>query len=89
MARRACPHCGAALRPGARACPACGSDDRTGWRPAEDLDHEAVELPEEVDYDDFLEREGLAPARPGGRRLWIAAVALLVALVLLLALSRG
>jgi len=41
-----CPHCGAALRPGAVACRECGSDFETGWSP--DVDTASVELPEET-----------------------------------------
>ena len=43
----ACPHCGALFRAGRLSCPACGSDRETGWKTQEEIDYEAVELPEE------------------------------------------
>ena len=84
-----CPNCGARVPRKSRACPECGSDDRTGWRSSEDVDYESTGLPEDVDYDDFLERERLAPrgVTPAGRRrLWIALVALLAAAAIVAAI---
>lgn len=54
----ACPHCGEKIRKDAASCRHCGSDDRTGWSEATYLD--GVDLPEEGDYEDGLEREGFA-----------------------------
>ncbi len=52
----ACPHCGEKIRKDAASCRHCGSDDRTGWSEATYLD--GIDLPEEGDYEDGLEREG-------------------------------
>lgn len=86
MSYELCPHCGADLLPRARACRECGSDERTGWKSQEDVDLHSVDLPSDEDYDDFLEREGLAPGKPGRTRrpkIWIVvtAIVLLGALV--------
>lgn len=52
----ACPHCGEKIRRDAVSCRHCGSDDRTGWSEATYLD--GLDLPEEGDYEEGLEREG-------------------------------
>lgn len=77
----ACPHCGERIRKDAKSCRHCGSDDRTGWSEATYLD--GIDLPEEGDYEDGLEREGFArsPAKgaPGFRdRLVLGAVSLVL-----------
>ncbi len=76
-----CPHCGAAFARGRLACPECGSDAQTGWRSDEDVEYEAVDLPEPFD-----------PEAPPPRRTWslvvtVTAVVLIMAL-LILALVR-
>jgi hypothetical protein len=83
-----CPNCGEPLRRGARACPECGSDERTGWRSAEDLDYEAVDLPEDVDYEDVLAQEGLAPRPATHKRAWLVLVAIALAILLAWAALR-
>jgi len=46
-----CPNCGAAFPAGRPACPECGSDRETGWLSGEEIDYQAVPLPEdEIDY---------------------------------------
>lgn len=88
-----CPHCGAAVRKGARACRECGSEAGTGW--AEDADSLGVDLPtgyrreEEFDYEEWLRKEtatigGVPPWRNPRmwRRLALAAFVLLLALLL-------
>lgn len=42
-----CPHCGAGFAAGRLACPECGSDAATGWRSADDIVENSIELPEE------------------------------------------
>ena len=42
-----CPHCGAVIAAGRLACPECGSDASTGWKSAEEIDYQAVELPDD------------------------------------------
>lgn len=41
-----CPHCGAVFAAGRLACPECGSDAATGWQNADEIDYQAVELPD-------------------------------------------
>ncbi|HLU40028.1 MAG TPA: hypothetical protein VK081_11615 [Planctomycetota bacterium] len=42
-----CPQCGAEVPAGRLACRECGSDASTGWKSAEEIDYQAVELPDE------------------------------------------
>jgi len=51
-----CPHCGAAFRAGRPACPECGSDARTGWRDAEEIEYQSVEIPDT--YEELLASGG-------------------------------
>ena len=71
-----CPNCGAQFRAGRLACPECGSDANTGWRDAEDIDYQSVEIPDT--YEEFI---GAVPPR---RPLWprLVAVVLITAFVL-------
>jgi hypothetical protein len=73
--RRECEHCGARLAPRARFCRECGSDAATGWQGGEEIDYQAVELP-----------DGYA-AQPGGTRrgrpIWVVITALFAAAALL------
>lgn len=81
--RATCAHCGAAFPAARPACPECGSDAATGWKPAEELDHAAVELAED---DPEAYREALLGDRPGHVSLWgTRRVRNLVVLSLLLA----
>ena len=89
----ACPHCGERIARKARSCRHCGSDDRTGWSEATYLD--GIDLPDEEDYADSLEREGFrkrapraAGKRDAGRWLW-GAVASVLILLFVLFLLRG
>lgn len=70
----ACPHCGEEIKRDAKVCRHCGSDDRTGWSEATYLD--GIDLPEEGEYDDSLEAEGLRKATTGRGRILIAAIAM-------------
>lgn len=60
-----CPHCGAVIARGRLACPECGSDANTGWKSADDLDYEAVELPD----------DGGPARRPSRAMFWVLALA--------------
>lgn len=87
MTPEVCPNCGVDVPPGARACPECGSDEDTGW--SEDAAYDEVGLPEEFDYDQFVEREfGKKGSVPGGvnRFWWAVTVVLLIAVIMYLTL---
>jgi hypothetical protein len=89
----ACPHCGERIPANAKACRHCGSDERTGWSEGTYLD--SADLPDEEDYADSLEREGLreralrAPGKKAAGRWLTAAVASLLILLFVLWLLRG
>ena len=72
-----CPNCGAAVTIGKKVCRECGSDDATGWMSSDEIDYQSIDIP-----------DGYGPesehAQQGGGR-WIAVVALLLVLVLLVA----
>jgi hypothetical protein len=76
-----CPNCGAWFPPGRLACPECGSDAETGWKPGEDIEYEAVDLPEPY---------GSEESRPRRARSVVVTVAaiLLILALLLAALTR-
>jgi hypothetical protein len=71
-----CPHCGAAVPRRARACPECGSDDRTGWAPEDEIDYQAVDLPDEYDPGDWQEQEEGRKAARGGRLVVVMLIVL-------------
>jgi hypothetical protein len=48
-AQQECPHFGATFPSGRPACPECGSDANTGWKEADEIDYQAVDLPEAAD----------------------------------------
>lgn len=81
-----CPVCGEDVPPGAAACPECGADHLSGWR--EDADETgALGLPDEdVNYDEFVEKEFGGGMKPGGIGWvwWAAAVAALLAFLAML-----
>ncbi len=86
-----CPHCGEDFPAGRPACPHCGSDSQTGWRPGEDVEYEAADVPDsfdEEDYEDVLaDLPGARPAVRGSkwtrrrRLLALAGIVLVAALV--------
>ena len=82
-----CPHCGESIRRDALSCRHCGSDDNTGWSYATDYD--GVDLPEEGDYEDGLEREGFRKPKAGSRKRLMAAVSLILVLLFAAWLLRG
>ena len=50
-----CPNCGAEFRAGKLACPECGSDAQTGWKDAEEIEYQSVEIPDYLG-DEFDEK---------------------------------
>jgi len=70
-----CGHCGADVPVGSPVCRECGSDASTGWLASQEIDYASVEIP-----DGYAETT-TGTAAP--RRLWIALVAIVVALALL------
>ncbi len=67
---------------GRLACPECGSDASTGWRDAEEIDYQSVEIPDAWPGDENSRR---AP-----QWFLIAAVlAIVAAFVIALAFGRG
>ena len=41
-----CPECGAEFPRGRLACPECGSDAETGWKDEEEIQYQAIEIPD-------------------------------------------
>ncbi len=72
-----CPHCGAQFPAGRLACPECGSDAETGWKDAEEIDYQSIELPDDE-----------APREPRSRVGWWIAFALALLGMLAFALLR-
>jgi uncharacterized membrane protein YvbJ len=50
-----CPNCGGHIKKNAMACPHCGSDEQTGWSENTYLD--SIDLGDEVDYEDLVNKE--------------------------------
>ncbi len=75
-----CPNCGAEVDATARACRECGSDANTGWKDAEEIDYQSVEIPDGYGG----EHDANAP-RAAWRRWGAGIVLVLCALLLLLA----
>ena len=66
-----CPNCGEEFPAGRLACPECGSDAETGWKDAEEIDYQSIELPDD--------REP-APAR-SRVGWWVALVLALIGMI--------
>jgi len=71
-----CPYCGGSFPPGRLSCPHCGSDRETGWRPPDEIETAALDLPatslDDEEYQEVLANEGLASGRGrsgGGLRI--------------------
>lgn len=78
-----CPVCGEDVPRNARACPECGADHNSGWR--EDAEqYDGVDLPDEFNYDEFVEKEfGTSPKPSGISFLWWLTAIVVLALTLL------
>ncbi|MCB9878623.1 MAG: hypothetical protein H6835_13580 [Planctomycetes bacterium] len=72
-----CPHCGAEVPAGRTVCRECGSDARTGWLDDEEIDYRSIDIP-----DGYGPDSDPAP-KPALRRVALAAVAIVTALLLL------
>lgn len=75
-----CPNCGAEVAANARACRECGSDASTGWKDADEIDYQSVEIP-----DGYGGEFDAKPPRAAWRKHGAVLVLLLCALALLLA----
>lgn len=63
-AEETCPQCGETFPSGRAACPHCGSDAQTGWKSAEEVDYQAVDVPDAFDDEDHA---AAVADLPGGR----------------------
>lgn len=75
----ACPNCGGEVKAKAKACPHCGSDEKTGW--SEDPYLDGVELYDEDDYADTIEREFGKQYRGKDKKKFIMSIIAIVALI--------
>jgi hypothetical protein len=80
-----CPVCGEDVPRGALACPECGADHNSGWR-EDAAPYDAVDLPDEFDYEEFTRNEFGSSPKPRGISAiwWITAIVLLVLTLLYL-----
>ncbi|MCB9881542.1 MAG: zinc ribbon domain-containing protein [Planctomycetes bacterium] len=76
-----CPYCGEPNKAGALACRSCGADADTGWKDAEELAYQEVDLPT-WDDDDYAKVIADIEGRPIASRAFPAWV-YLTAIVLL------
>jgi hypothetical protein len=79
-----CPVCGEEVPRNAAACPQCGADHKSGWR--EDASsYDGVDLPDEFDYDEFVQSEFGDDRRPGGISTvwWLTALLVFAAMIAL------
>jgi predicted nucleic acid-binding Zn ribbon protein len=79
-----CPVCGADVPRDSLACPECGADHNSGWR--EDADtYDAVDLPEDFNYDEVIRKEfGAGPKRGGLKTVWwLAAIVLIIVFIVI------
>jgi hypothetical protein len=81
-----CPNCGADVPARAKSCPECGSDEKTGWSKDTIYDGTGIEDPDEFDYEEWKESEGVTKKRRSGWGLvvWIVAIVMLALSVFLL-----
>ncbi|MCB9917571.1 MAG: hypothetical protein H6832_04135 [Planctomycetes bacterium] len=77
-----CPHCGTEFVAGRRACPECGSDERTGWKSAEEISYQSVEIPDTYDPE-IWEKGGKSAGRTPR---WMIVTAYVVILAFLLSI---
>ncbi len=64
-----CPNCGESFSARRLACPECGSDANTGWKDADEIDYQAVDLPDDTS----------APAPGRSRAMWWLLAVMVVA----------
>jgi uncharacterized membrane protein YvbJ len=64
-----CPNCGGPVKKNSKACPHCGSDEQTGWSENTYLD--SVDLGDDVDYDDLVNKEFPDHAPSRSKITWI------------------
>lgn len=83
----ACPHCGERIKRDARSCRHCGSDDSTGWSESTYMD--GIDIPDDGDYADGMEREGFRRPNAGAGRWLTGTVAAILILLFALWLLRG
>ncbi len=79
-----CPVCGEDVPPNAAACPECGADHKSGWRD-DAASYDGLDLPDEFNYDEFVQSEFGNDAKPRGISTfwWITALLVLVAMIAL------
>ena len=84
-----CPHCGEAVKVGARICRSCGANDECGWNDDDQFGYSDGEYSQDdFDYDDFVANEFPDPTHvsdAGTRKMWLR----LVILALLAAMFLG
>ena len=79
-----CPVCGEDVPRNAQACQECGADHRSGWRD-DASSYDGVDLPDEFNYEEFVQSEFGNDPRPRGLSTfwWVTAVAVFLAMALL------
>ena len=83
-----CPHCGAPVPENARFCRECGADDDAGWGGDADT-YDDYESGEEIDYDDFVQREFPDQAPPKKQNPLLIVVVILLLISMLLIAANG
>jgi hypothetical protein len=76
-----CPVCGEDVPRNAVACPECGADHKSGWRDDAPT-YDGVDLPDEFNYEEFVQSEFGDEPRPRGISTlwWITALLVLLAM---------
>ncbi len=79
-----CPSCGAEVSPNAAGCRDCGAQKVDGrWEDSETYD--GLDLSDDFDYDEFVEKEFGKGSRKSGKELfwWMVAIITLIAFLFL------
>ena len=79
-----CPVCGENVPGGSKSCPECGACEKSGWSDNTHSDGiSEPDLPDEFDYDRFVEEEFGGGAKPKGigKVWWWVALVLLVVML--------
>lgn len=81
--------CGESVPRNALACPECGADHNSGWREGAEA-YDGVDLPDDFNYDEFVEKEFGGSPKPAGISplWWITAIILLGLTILYLLVGR-